>query len=79
MRDRFIETTTVIVVIWISPQIIHLSLFSIFFKWADPGLFFIYFRLFIHTLQTLQQNRYVKKYPSIQHTVPGFELMTFET
>ena len=24
-------------------------------KWANPGLFFIYFRLFKHTLQFLQQ------------------------
>ena len=24
-------------------------------KWADPGLFFIYFRLFKHTLQSLRQ------------------------
>jgi len=32
-------------------------------KWAYPGLFFIYFRLFKHTLQFLQQIN-VKKYPS---------------
>ena len=34
-----------------------------FFKWANPGLFFIYFRLFKHTLQFLQQIN-VKKCPS---------------
>ena len=38
--------------------------------------FFIYFRLFKHTLQFLQQIN-VKK--SIQYTVPGFELTTFGT
>ena len=32
-------------------------------KWANPGLFFIYFRLFKHTLQFLQQIN-VKKCPS---------------
>ena len=26
-----------------------------FFKWANPALFFIYFGLFKHTLQILQQ------------------------
>ena len=31
-------------------------------KWANPSLFFIYFRLFKHTLQILQ---HVKKCPSI--------------
>ena len=38
---------------------------SIFFlkKWANPDLFFIYFRLFKHTLQFLQQIN-VKKCPS---------------
>ena len=36
------------------------------FLWANPGLFFIYFRLFKHTLQFLQQIN-VKKCPfSIQ-------------
>ena len=30
---------------------IHIS----FFKWASPGLFFIYFRPFKHKLQILQQ------------------------
>ena len=34
-----------------------------FFRWANPGLFFIYFRLFKQTLQFLQQIN-VKKCPS---------------
>ena len=29
--------------------------FKQFFKWANPGLFFIYFRLFNQTIQFLQQ------------------------
>ena len=36
---------------------------TFFLKCANPGLFFIYFRLFKHTLQFLQQIN-VKKYPS---------------
>ena len=43
-------------------------------KWANPGLFFIYFRIFKHTLQILQQIGVWKL--SIQYTVPGFELTT---
>ena len=35
----------------------------VFLNWAKPGLFFIYFRLFKHTLQFLQQIN-VKKCPS---------------
>ena len=35
-----------------------------FFKWVNPGLFLIYFRLFKPTLQILkQQKRYEKKCP----------------
>ena len=34
-----------------------------FFKWANPGLFFISFRIFTHTLQFLQQIN-VKNCPS---------------
>ena len=50
-----------------------------FFKWANPGLFLIYFHLFKNTLQILQQTgTYVKKM-SIQYMVLGFELMTFGT
>ena len=45
-------------------------LMQIFQKWANPGLFFIYFRLFY--------SKYMWKM-SIQYTVPGFELMTFGT
>ena len=36
---------------------------QLFKKWANPGLFFIYFCLFKHTLQFLQQIN-VKKCPS---------------
>ena len=47
-------------------------------NWANPDLFFIYFRLFKHTsLQFLQQIN-VKNVLSIQYTMPGFELTTFE-
>ena len=35
-----------------------------FFKWANPGLFFIYFRVFKHTLQIFTTNTNVKKCPS---------------
>ena len=34
-----------------------------FLKWANPGLFFVYFRLFKQTIQFLQQIN-VKKCPS---------------
>ena len=50
----------------------------IIFLWANPGLFFIYYRLFKHTLQFLQQIN-VKNVISIQCTVLGFELTTFGT
>ena len=46
----------------------------VLFKWAIPGLFFVYFCLFKQTLQFLQQI-YVKM--SIQYTVLGFEPTTF--
>ena len=49
---------------------------KIFFKWANPGLFFIYFCLFKHALQFY--NKYMWKM-SIQYTVAGFELTTFGT
>ena len=45
-------------------------------KWANHGLFFIYFRLFKHTIQYLQKINMKK---SNQYTVPGFELTTFRT
>ena len=48
----------------------------LFLKWANPGLFFVYFRLFKHTLQFLQQ---INVKMSIQYTVLGFELTTFGT
>ena len=50
---------------------------SLFFskKWANPGLFFVYFWLFQTPLQCLQQI-YVKKCPS---SIPGFEPTTFGT
>ena len=41
-----------------------------FFKWAIPGLFFVYFRLFKQTLQFLQQI-YVNMF--IQYTVLGIQ------
>ena len=48
----------------------------LFFKWANPGHFFIYFRLFKHTLQFFQQ---INVKMSIQYMVQGLELMTFST
>ena len=47
-----------------------------FFKWANPGLFFTYFRLFKH-ITIFTTNKCEKM--SVQYTVPGFEVMTFET
>ena len=41
---------------------------NIFFNWAYPGLFFVYFRLFKHKLQFLQK---INVKISIQYTVPG--------
>ena len=49
----------------------------VLFKWAIPGLFFVYFCLFKQTLQFLQKNKGEKM--SIQYMALGFELMTFGT
>ena len=48
----------------------------VFFKKnrANPGFFFIYFRLFKQTLQFSQQ---INVKMSIQYPAPGFELTTF--
>ena len=46
-------------------------------KWANPGLFFIYFRLFNHTLQSLKQCFMWKNV--FKYMVPGFKLTTFGT
>ena len=46
----------------------------IFFKLANPGLFFIYSLIFKHTLQILQQIGMRKM--TIQYMMPGFELTT---
>ena len=54
-----------------------LAYLMVFFKWANPGIFFIYFHLFKHTLQFLQIIN-VKKI-SIQYTVMRFKLTTFGT
>ena len=43
-------------------------------KWANLGLFFVYFCLFKQTLQFLQQKMWKM---SIQYPAPGFELTTF--
>ena len=37
------------------PTIAFLEESFLFLKWANPGLFFIYFHLFKHTFQILQQ------------------------
>ena len=47
----------------------------IFFKWANPGLFFVYFWSY-QTIQFLQQ---INVKMSIQYKVPGFQPMTFQT
>ena len=54
-----------------------LSKLLLFKKWANPGLFFIYFRPSEETLQFFTTNKCEKI--SIQYTVPGFELTTFGT
>ena len=46
-----------------------------FFKWATPGLFLVYFRLFKQTLQFLQQI-YVKK--CYDHPVYGVGIRTHD-
>ena len=45
------------------PQCIRVPIGHFFKKWANSGLFLIYFRLFKHTLQFLQQIN-VNKCPS---------------
>ena len=42
-------------------------------NWANPGLFFIYFRSFQTNIKTILQQINVKNVNSIQHMVPGFE------
>ena len=50
-----------------------------FFKnWANPGLFFVYFRSF-QTNNTILQQMNVKNVMSIQYPAPGFEPTTFGT
>ena len=49
-----------------------------FLKWAQPQSLHIYFRLFKHTLQFLQQLN-VKTVMTIQYMALGFELTTFGT
>ena len=48
----------------------------IVFKWANPGLFFIYFWSFQTNIIIFTTNLCEKM--SIQYTAPGFEPMTFE-
>ena len=47
-----------------------------FFKWAIPGIFFVYFRLFKQTLQFVATNMWKI---SIQYMVLGFKPTTFRT
>ena len=50
-----------------------------FYKnWANPGLFFVYFRSF-QTNNTILQQMNVKNVMSIQYPAPGFEPTTFGT
>ena len=46
-------------------------------KWANPGLFFVYFRSFQTNITIF--TAYTCKKMSIQYTVPGFEPTTFGT
>ena len=48
----------------------------IFFKWANPGLFFVYFQSFQTNNTIFTTNICEKMY--IQYTVPGFKPTTFE-
>ena len=54
-------------------------LYTIFFfkKWANLGLFFVYFRSFQTNITIFTTNICEKM--SIQYTVPGFEPTTFGT
>ena len=49
-----------------------------FYKWANPGLFFVYFRCFQTNIITIFTTNISEKM-SIQNTVPGFEPTTFGT
>ena len=53
---------------------IAIYLFFVKKKWANPGLFSVYFRLFKQTLKFLQQ---INVKMSIQYPAPGSELTTF--
>ena len=49
---------------------------TLFFKWANPGLFFVYFRSFQTNIKTILQQINVKNVKSIQYTAPGFKPTT---
>ena len=51
------------------------NLMHLFFKWANPGLFLVYFRPFQTNVTIFTTNKCEKI--SIQYTVPGFEPTTF--
>ena len=53
------------------------KVYLVFLNWTNPGLFFIYFRLFKHVSLTFLQQINVNNVMSIQYPVPGFELTTF--
>ena len=50
-------------------------IFKVFFKWANPGLFFVYFRCF-QANNTFFTTNQCENVMSIQYTAPGFELTT---
>ena len=54
----------------------HLVLVNLFKKWAESGLFFIYFRSFQTHITIFATNKCEKM--AIQYTGPGFELTTLE-
>ena len=55
-----------------------LNFWELFLKWANPGLFFVYFRSF-QTNNTILQQMNVKNVMSIQYPAPGFKPTTFGT
>ena len=57
-------------------QVQHMESYFFFLKkWANPGLFFVYFQSFQTNITIFTTNICEKM--SIQYTVPGFEPMTF--
>ena len=58
-------------------MLIVLSQTCFLIKWANPGLFFVYFRSFQTNITIFKTNICEKM--SIQYSVLGFEPITFRT